>query len=823
MIPHTLRLGSQRYDMTQQQLLDGQGQPCSLRHQSLQVLHELAAQANKVISKDELFRKVWRDVHVTDDSLVQCVADIRRALQDDQHEILKTVPRRGYVLVAYECADAPPIHVPEDLLPFLGRDQELQALQEMLANPAYRLISIVGMGGVGKSRLAKAVARQAASQFAQGICFVELAAVQTPELIPAAIANAAGVAIQGVREPIEQLQSGLASQHLLLVLDNIEHLLPEVGVCQTLLAANPHLKILLTSRLPTRIYGEWLYQLHGFPLPQAGDLAGSCAAFDLFMQSALRVSHGFALQAGDHATIRDICRLVEGMPLGIEIAASWVQHLTCEEILLEMRRHLQATTGANDENPDPEPSALASVLWQSWQMLTPREQRILHVLALFRGKFSRDAASSISGAHLGDYAGLIGKSMLRRNEEGQYSLHEVMRQYASDHRLACQQHTATATRFVEYHLEVVEQVDKVIFSGEQLAGLTRLEREHDNFRECLSLCHPEHHRQAAMPELGLRMVGALGMFWFLANHWQEGYGWAERFLELHQHEQPSEAQAMALLTAGGISALMDNHALAEQYLCRGTDMAGYLGNQVQSARGLLALSVLRRLQGRYAESIDCGQQSVALFKTVGDEGGYQFNLVNMGHSLLWLERYDEAVKALEECIRLNHQIGMTISMPYALVNLGRLHWKLGDGVVARAYLQHSIQMAEQLGILLYHAQALCSLGWIEVSEGNADAALGFFRQSMSDYLHLGDREGQVNVMKGVGVAKTMRNELALAWQFMVVAEDLAGRLKIPLLPDNQPLFEASKQRVQRELSPGLLALNRNIGRTNSLKVLFDQI
>lgn len=823
MIPHTLRLGSQHYDMTQQQLLDGQGQPCTLRHQSLQVLHELATQANRVVSKDELFKKVWKEVYVTDDSLVQCVADIRRALQDDKHEILKTVPRRGYLLVAYECADAPVSCLPADVLPFLGRTQELQDLQGKLLNPACRLIAIVGLGGVGKSRLAKAVAKQAENQFAQGICWVELAAVQTSELIPAAIASAAGVAIQGVREPLEQLQTALASRQMLIILDNLEHLLPDVGVCHTLLTANPHLKILVTSRLPTQVYGEWLYHLHGFPLPQAGDLTGSCAAFNLFLQSARRVNHAFSLQVGDHEAIRDICRLVEGMPLGIEIAASWVQHLTCSEILLEMRRHLQATTGMDDENPEPAPSALASVLWQSWQMLTPREQHILHVLALFRGKFNREAASAVSGAHLGDYADLIGKSILRRNEEGHYSLHEVMRQYASDHRLASQQHPATAQRFVEYHLEVVEQVDNLIFSGEQLAGMSRLEQGHDNFRECLNLCYLEHNRQAAMPDLGLRLTGALGMFWFLANHWKEGYGWAERFLELHRHAQPSVAQAMALLTAGGISALMDNHTLAEQYLCRGTDMAGYLGNQTQSARGLLGLSVLCRLQGRYAESIDCGQQSVALFQTVGDAGGYQFNLVNMGHSLLWLERYDEAVKALEEAIRLNHQIGVTISMPYALVNLGRLHWKLGDGVVAKAYLQQSLQMAEQLGILLYHAQALCSLGWIEVSEGNAEAALGFFRRSMSDYQHLGDREGQVNVLKGVGVAKAMLDELATAWQFMVVAEDMAAHLKIPLLADNQPFFEASKQRIQRELNPSLLALHRNLGRANSLNTLSDAI
>ncbi|WP_298612827.1 tetratricopeptide repeat protein [uncultured Thiothrix sp.] len=817
-----LQIGHYFYDLNQQQLSDSNHQPCILRNQSLQVLHYLASHANQLVSKDELFTKVWKGSCVTDDSLVQCIAEIRQSLQDKQHQLLKTVPRRGYILIAAEKLTSKPSRVFDELLPLLGRSQELHQLEQMLLDPACRLITLLGFGGVGKSRLAKTLMQSCRLQFSQGIYWVELVTVQCARLIPSAIAASIGLSLQGQRSPVEQLQRALAHQQALIILDNFEHLLPdEEHLCENLLTACPQLKILLTSRKPLQVYGEWLYHLQGLAVTPLIQAAASCPSFVLFVQTARRVNYSFAPTEEDQALILQICRLVNGMPLGIEIAATWLKHLSCAEVLTELKQQLTTL----NTTTDPEAiGSLRQVLMQSWQMLSPREQRMMQVLSLFRGGFTREAASAITGAHLGDYSGLIDKSMLSREPTGHYILHEVMREYASHLRIAEDSEWRMAQRFIEYYLELASTADAQILSGRQLTIIQQLTQENDHFRECLSLClAAKQLSPKGLSDLGLNLAGSLGMFWFLSNHWQEGFSWLERFLGLHRNAPPSLAQGMALLAAGGISAVLDKHSLADQYVQAGRNMAEHFGGKISSARGLFVLSILRRLQGRYLESVESGQQSMRLFMDSGDEGGYQINLVNVGHALLKLGRENQAIQLFEECISLNQKIGLTLSMPYALINLGRVNAQLKQVQLARAYLQQSIQLTEQLGFLLYRAQALCSLGYLELSEGNVESALVLLQKSMTDYLQLGDQEGQIAVMLGIGAAKAFQGHLKLAWQCIVVAENLAKYLKLQDFTDYPALLHEAKQRIQQGLGAHELIMQRNLGLVYELEDLFNSV
>lgn len=376
----------------------------------------MASQPNQVVSKQAISAAVWGGISVTDDSLVQCISDIRRVLGKKNRQLLKTIPRQGYSLTV---RTIPVIQLPGDLLPFFGRQQALAEVRRMLADPGCRLLVILGLGGVGKSRLAKVVGKQHAEQFRDGVFFVELTALQQAELIPETIAHAIHAPLQGVRSPIKQLISVLQRREVLLILDNIEHLLPEVQFCLTLLESCPELKIMFTSREPVQLYGEWTYHLQGLPVPAEADDPSSwgseSAAYGLFVQSAKRVNHHFKPSAQDKQHILGICRLVDGMPLGIEIAASLAQHLTCEEILLELRESLLPRR-LHDERGSR--SSLAGVLQQSWDMLTTREQQVMQHLSLFRGEFNREAASAIAGVTMADYGGLISKSMLSRNPGG---------------------------------------------------------------------------------------------------------------------------------------------------------------------------------------------------------------------------------------------------------------------------------------------------------------------------------------------------------------------------------------------------------------------
>ncbi|WP_020560561.1 tetratricopeptide repeat protein [Thiofilum flexile] len=796
-------LGSYHYDLQQQQLLDTQNHVCPLRQQSLSVLHQLVICANTVVSKQQLFSEVWSEVYVTDDSLVQCIADIRRALHDHNHEILQTIPRRGYLLIAKPINTSVnhSTNLPEDLLPFLGRTTELNDLQQRLKDSGCRLLTLLGLGGVGKSRLAKAVAKCLIGQFEHGVWWVELAPVQHPDLIPLAIANAMGISLQGKRSPLAQLQYTLGKQQCLLVLDNMEHLLPENGVCQALLETNPNLKILVTSRLLLHIYGEWLYPLAGLKAFDYEEDAG----YELFLHTAKRLSPQRTFSLDEQQAIQAICNLVDGLPLGIEIAASWVRCLSCHEILQELQRYFQ-TVGVQTTEAISAP-ALDTVLQQSWQMLSTHEQHIMQGLSLFRGRFSREAAANVTGANLNDVRNLMDKSMLSRALDGQFALHEVMRQYSSARRFQ-RQPLLSMKRFVDYHLELATSVDTGILGQQQLSGIARLESEHDNFRECFHLCSTYHNTD--LVQQGLKLAGALGMFWFLANHWQEGYRCSEQFLALNQTMSSHLDQARVAIVAGGIAALSDQHEIAERYLIHGTEVVKRQGESVSLARGLVALGVLRRLQGRYQDALACGEQGKQLFTELGDQGGYQLNLVNIGHSLLGLGQYDRAVEALEQGIALHQQLGVTLSLPYALVNLGRVHWQQQQTKLARAYLQQSLEVTEKLGMLLYRAQAHCMLGWIELHDHNPALALQCFKQSLNDYLRLGDQAGQVEVMRGIGVAKVELGELRQAWQFIVLAEHLIERLNIPLLSNHQTQLNEAKQRIQLGLNQKELELHRNL-------------
>ncbi|MBK8455436.1 MAG: winged helix-turn-helix domain-containing protein [Thiofilum sp.] len=811
------RLGQFSYDLINQQLLDRTGTPCALRYQSAQVLHYLAINANKSVSKRELFAVVWRDVIVTDDSLVQCIAEIRRLLQDREHSILKTIPRVGYLLVTMPDTEYI-TYIPEDLLPFLGRTQELQQLESIIANPSCRLMTITGIAGIGKTRLAKKLARQCAQYFPQGVYFVELAAISVAELIPVAIAKVMSIPLQGRLSPLEQLQLALADQSILIVLDNMEQFVPDLSSCQALLEHNKKLKLLTTSRIPLGLYGEWVYPLRGLLVPNAQQTLINCTAIELFIQTAKRVKYDFEPNATEQLIILEICRLLQGTPLGIEIVAGWIKNLTCEELLIELRAYLHATDTSLLQEQDTFP--LDTILQQSWQMLSQHEQSIMQLLALFRGKFSRHAAQAITNTSWADYNSLIDKSMLSRDKSGYYTLHEVMRHYANHYRVNHNNEVNMIKHFIEYHINLANQTDAMILGGQQLIYIQQLEQEHDNFRECLNLCSNNKtglFKQSI--EWGLDLVGALGTFWFLANHWREGYQFAQQFLQLTSSPIVSLAHVRALFTAGGIAVVTDNYKVAEHNLPLSIDMALSMKSNSQAARGLTALGVLRRLQQRYDDAINVGQQGMALFTETEHIAGYQFNLANVGHSLLCLGHYEEGVKALEHCIRLNQEFGVTISLPYVLVNLGRLHSQLKQFATARAYLRQATQVTDQLNILLYRAQSLCLLGWIEIQEGELLQALVCFKASFADYIHLGDREGQIEVMNGIGVAKQLLGDNKRAWQFIVVANDLKKQAGIKNLSDNESLIVKAKQELGRCLNKNDMRLYQNLARSNDLEGL----
>ncbi len=329
-------------------------------------------------------------------------------------------------------------NLPRPITPFVGREQELADLRRLLADPACRLLTLVGPGGFGKTRLAAQAAAETAA-LPDGVCFVELQGVRTPDRLAQAIADALGLSASSAAPPLDQLLDALRDKTCLLVLDNFESMLePDAAPAAAaallgqLLETAPGVKALITSREALNAFGEWRYPVGGLSVPAAGSAGDpaweACGAVRLFVQAARRVRPDFS-PAAEAAGITRLCRLVEGMPLALELAAAWTKTLTCAAIADEIAGGAGILQADLHNLPEGHRSVPA-IFHQAWSRLPDEEQRVFRRLAVFRAGFELPAAAEVAGATLPMLGALLDKALIRREAHGRYSLHELLRQYA---------------------------------------------------------------------------------------------------------------------------------------------------------------------------------------------------------------------------------------------------------------------------------------------------------------------------------------------------------------------------------------------------------
>ncbi len=380
------------------------------------------------------------------------------------------------------------------LTSFHGREQELLELDRLIADPECRCISLVGPGGIGKTRLALQAARQQRAAFSHGVAFVPLASVGSVAAAIPAVAGAVRLQFYGPGDPRDQLLNYLSEKQMLLVLDNVEQLLvegpPQANIAELvfeILRRAPGVKLLVTSREALDLQGEWVFEVWGLAFPEVenAENADGFAAVALFVQRARRASPGLAFGTADLAAIAQLCRLVEGMPLAIELAATWSRVLSPAEIAREIEASLDFLSASARDLPERHRS-MRVVFDQTWQKLSAKEREVLAQLSVFRGGFSRGAAEHVAGASLPVLSILVSRALLRRGGAGRYELHELVRQYGAG-RLAADAgaHAAAQRRHFDYFLALAEAAVQGLKGRDQLEWLGRLEQEHDNLRAAL--------------------------------------------------------------------------------------------------------------------------------------------------------------------------------------------------------------------------------------------------------------------------------------------------------------------------------------------------
>ena len=813
-----IALGSAVYNPQTRELVDTNGADIDLRPKAHDVLFALAQTPGAVVSREALLETVWRDVVVTDDSLVQCISEIRRCIHDVDRTIVKTISKRGYALQVDLVSDGTVMTHAEAVVgvsSYLGREKEQHDVLQMLNQTDCRLLVIQGLGGVGKTSLIKSILPEVTERFADGGFFVSLIGVTDASLIPESVATAIGLTLQGALPPVEQIAIFLHGKKVLVALDNFDGFIDGAEVLQYLVAQLPGLKLLVGSRQPLKVPEAWSYNLAGFQLPEnPADLKES-VPYLFFLRTAVRNNSTFAPTVADDETILTIIRLVGGLPLGIEVVAGWLQHLTCDEALDELQRQLQSMPQHSDKNNEQEQEGnLAVVLQHSWQLCTPREQEILMSLSMLQGSFSRAVASEITDIQLSDYSSLIGKSMIHRNPDGRYALHEAIRQYAANQITVPE--TRVTERYMSYFLKRVQDCDNRILDGEQLESMTELKSIQNDVRTCLDICE-----RSEDTDNGLAFVSGLAMYWMMDNLWLEGRNYCELFLALSEGQQ-SGHQAGALIGSAGLNLLIGDLKTGAARLTSGIEMAKAVNNRMALARGLSIAGMVAREQGKHEESIALQRQCMQLFDKSGNDGGCVFALAAIGHSLRRMQQHEEACIHLNDSLERSKSIGLIATVPYAQFNLGKSLTELGETDKATTQLEHAVENAAILGIGVYLVPSLMALGWIELQKQHYQAAQRHLVEGARMGHQLGQRKQVGRALHGIALCKAEDNDWSAVARLLSAADALGSTDK------TMPRFTRTRLEVWRKILIGKLPVvqltsEQTRGRSISVGKLLDEI
>lgn len=681
-------------------------------------------------------------------------------------------------------AQAAPHRWPAPLSPLVGREEELSLLGEWLQAPEPRLITVVGTGGVGKTRLALEAAARQAIAFLDGACFVSLAAVAAPQFIVPAVAAALDVPLAGSGPPEEQLAQALLDRDLLLVLDNCEHLLEGLPFIAGLLAACPRLEVLATSREPLRLRSEQLLPLEPLSLPNLTSQPGAAAdhmeeiarsaAVTLFCQRARAVRPRFTLNAATALAVAQVCICLDGLPLAIELCAAWIQTLSPTQILARLEGRLALLVDGARDLPPRQRTLRATLDW-SYDLLKEAERRLLARLAVFAGGGTMGALRLIcleedpveEGAEPPAATALRKKNLLKCREIGgqtRYMLLETVREYARERLEERGELASVQTRHTAHYLGVAEREGARLLRSPQPAAIELLVVEHNNLRAALrwALEHQD-------VEVALRLVGALWRFWHMHNDYQEGLHWIKAALQLPPPGGPGSSawgrltpyRIEALTGAGAIGcALVQELDLAIACL----DEAATLARQA----GADSLPRILALTGRAAEARGDTERALRAYQeglTLARAGGPDrrpsaaYILNALGNIQRAQENYAEARTHYEEALATWREIGDTNGMICGLCNLGVLACIDDDLPLALETLHQGLRLAWQNQDHRHAAYSLFGLAAVRQAQGKALQAARLLGQSETLYRSLGMAPGSHDECFYEKTAATLRAAL----------------------------------------------------------------
>ena len=710
--------------------------------------------------------------------------------------------------------------LPAETASFIGRERELAEVGRILAEA--RLLTLTGAGGCGKTRLALRAAAGLSSRFTDGVRLVEFAPVTDSALVPRAVAVALGVRGRPGPPLLTALATAMTSRRLLLVLDNCEHL---IGACarvaETLLRACPQLRILATSREPLRIPGEvtWRVPPLALPPPDAAPTPESLAevdAVELFVERARARRSDFALTASNAAAVARICRWLEGLPLGIELAAAQMAALSAEQVADRLDSSLRLLGGGSRTLGRQE--TLRATLDWSHDLLSDGEKVLLRRLAVFAGGFDAEAAEAVCAGDgiapsdvLPLLTRLVEKSLVEpQAREGvvRHRLLEPVRQYSWARLAAEGDPHELQRRHAAHYVRLAESAEPRLMSGSRGPWMEQLAADEDNLRAVLAWSRQAS--EGSDRELGLRLAGALLFFWNLRGEVSEGLDWLEALLARSEGAAPA-ARALALYGAAELAWLAGQAPLAVERAEQSEALFRSLGDRRRLAYVLQSLPMAID-NPRAPEAV---AESLRLFEEVGDRWGAA--LATAAVDLFALVREGDPSGSgrarLQAGAAQMRELGDDWGAAQMLNALGDLARSRGDDAEAAACYEESLQLLQAgRGGTGSVPSLLHNLGYLALRRNDTRRALRLFRESLTLFRDQGDRPGIVDCLLGLGGVLAAMRQPEVAARLLGSAEAQREAIGAHVWPANEKEYDRSLALLRAQLDQPALAAAWTAGR-----------
>jgi predicted ATPase len=554
---------------------------------------------------------------------------------------------------------------------FLGRERELADVLAVLRSDA-RVLTLTGAGGSGKTRLALQAAAEQVEHSPHGVWWVPLQMLRDARMVVPTIASALGIG--------GDIADELAGKHLLLLLDNVEHVLDAVPELAELLQVAPGVTILATSREPLGLAGE-----HVFAVPRLDE--GQAVA--LFTERARAVVAGF--EAND--VVAEICERLDRVPLAIELAAARVSSLPPEALLRRLEKRLPLLTSGPRDAPERQRTLRATIDW-SYDLLEETERTLFARVAVFAGGCTLETAEQVCDAEIDTLHSLVSKSLLSHSD-GRYSMLETIREYALERLAAAGEGPVSRMRHAEHFLEVALVERQKFLEGSQVESLAVLDAELANVRAALAWTLDEE-ADAVRTSVGLRIAGAMGRYWYRRAHLLDGSAWLDRALAADQGGNVRE-RGEALRWLGVLADERGDVATAEKALRESTEIARATGDRTQLARSLLSLGVVSRNAGDAARASELLTESLEIRRDLGDRAGLSAPLTNLALVALDAGDTGRATVLLEESLTLDREFESTEGIAVNLVNLAWVALRVDETDRARSLLSEALRAFDELG------------------------------------------------------------------------------------------------------------------------------